>query len=86
MTPDRITREMAKRAALRHLKGVYYHGTVEVTETTFEDGATPLYHVSGVINPKDRNLLSRFIAPVQPYRFTARVDAFDEKILGYEVV
>lgn len=86
MTPDQITREMAKRAALKHLKGIYYHGTVEATEATLEDGVPPVYHVSGLITPKSRNLLSRFIAPLQPYRFTARVHATDGNLLGYEVV
>jgi hypothetical protein len=86
MPPDQITPEMAKRAALRHLKGIYYHGTVEATEAILNDRATPAYQVSGVITPKSRNLLARFIAPNQPYRFTARVHATTEKILGYEVV
>lgn len=86
MTADQITPEMAKRAALKHLKGVYYQGTVEATEAILEDRAAPIYLVSGLITPKPRNLLSRFVTPNPPYRFTARVDAIEGKIMGYEVV
>jgi len=86
MPPDLITPEMAKRAALKHLKGVYYQGTVEATKTVLDDTAAPVYRVSGKITPKDRNLLSRFIAPLEPYTFTARVCAVEGKMLGYEVV
>jgi len=86
MKPDSITPEMAKRAALKHLKGIYYHGTVEANEAILEDSATPVYRVSGVINPRSRNLLSRFTEPHWPYYFTAHVDANEGKLLDYEVV
>lgn len=88
MAAEILPPEMARNAAVKFLKGIFFRGEINVDTVTLESaGEPPAYRIGGTITMKSRNpLLGRLLyQEAPPDTFQLRVDAIEGTVLDYEV-
>jgi hypothetical protein len=86
MTSEILTPFMAKQAALKFLKGLFYRDEIAVTNTSLDTSLEPpAYHVTGTIVSKPRNPVGLLLHGKTTAVFSAHVNALSGTVTDYDV-
>lgn len=86
MSPEILNPFMARQAALKFLRGLYYRDAITITDTSLDTSLEPpAYHVTGNIINKPRNPVSLLLHGKTEAVFSAHVDALTGTVTDYYV-
>ena len=86
MDTEILTPFMARQAALKFLRGLFYRDEITVTNTSLDTSLTPpAYRITGTIVSKPRNPVCLLMHGKTTSVFSAHVNALTGTVTDYDV-